>query len=199
MSQDPFALLKAEVDLLGRLLGEAIRTLSGERFFVLVEEVRALAKARRQGDEAAGEALLARVEGLSTEEGEALVRAFTHYFHLVNRAEELAERVIFDGFPRTLAQAEALDRLLAETGTRLLGVVLVEVPEEELVRRILKRAELEGRSDDNEETVRRRLEVYREKTEPLVGYYEARGVLKRVDGLGTPDEVYARIRAALGI
>ena len=61
------------------------------------------------------------------------------------------------------------------------------------------RAELEGRSDDNEETVRRRLEVYREKTEPLVGYYEARGVLKRVDGLGTPDEVYARIRAALGI
>lgn len=89
--------------------------------------------------------------------------------------EELAERVIFDGFPRTLAQAEALDRLLSETGTRLLGVVLVEVPEEELVRRILRRAELEGRSDDNEETVRRRLEVYREKTEPLVGYYEARG------------------------
>lgn len=113
--------------------------------------------------------------------------------------EELAERVIFDGFPRTLAQAEALDRLLSETGTRLLGVVLVEVPEEELVRRILRRAELEGRSDDNEETVRRRLEVYREKTEPLVGYYETRGVLKRVDGLGTPDEVYARIRAALGI
>lgn len=71
MSQDPFALLKAEVDLLGRLLGEAIRTLSGERFFALVEEVRALAKARRQGDEAAGEALLARVEGLSTEEAEA--------------------------------------------------------------------------------------------------------------------------------
>ena len=117
----------------------------------------------------------------------------------VARGTPLGERVIFDGFPRTLAQAEALDRLLSETGTRLLGVVLVEVPEEELVRRILRRAELEGRSDDNEETVRRRLEVYREKTEPLVGYYEARGVLKRVDGLGTPDEVYARIRAALGI
>ncbi|MFX8817140.1 nucleoside monophosphate kinase, partial [Acinetobacter baumannii] len=64
--------------------------------------------------------------------------------------EELSERVIFDGFPRTLAQAEALDRLLQETGTRLLGVVLVEVPEEELVRRMLRRAELEGRSDDNE-------------------------------------------------
>lgn len=104
MSQDPFALLKAEVDLLGRLLGEAIRTLSGERFFALVEEVRALAKARRQGDEAAGEALLARVEGLSTEEAEALVRAFTHYFHLVNLAEE-RHRVRVN---RLRAQAETL-------------------------------------------------------------------------------------------
>ncbi|WP_337845978.1 adenylate kinase [Thermus sp.] len=113
--------------------------------------------------------------------------------------EELAERVILDGFPRTLPQAEALDELLQQTGMRLLGVVLVEVPEEELTKRMLKRAELEGRADDNEETIRRRLEVYREKTEPLVRYYEERGVLRRVDGLGTPDEVYARIRAALGI
>jgi len=113
--------------------------------------------------------------------------------------EELAERVIFDGFPRTIPQAEALDRLLEETGTRLLGVVLVEAPEEELVRRMLKRAELEGRSDDNEETIRRRLQVYREKTEPLIQYYEKTGALRRVEGLGTPDEVYARIRAALGI
>jgi adenylate kinase len=78
-------------------------------------------------------------------------------------------------------------------------VVLVEVPEEELVRRMLKRAELEGRSDDNEGTIRRRLQVYREKTEPLIQYYEKTGALRRVEGLGTPDEVYARIRAALGI
>jgi adenylate kinase len=113
--------------------------------------------------------------------------------------EELSDRVIFDGFPRTIPQAEALDRLLEETGTRLLGVVLVEAPEEELVRRLLKRAELEGRSDDNEETIRRRLQVYREKTEPLIQYYEKTGALRRVEGLGTPDEVYARIRAALGI
>jgi adenylate kinase len=113
--------------------------------------------------------------------------------------EELSDRVIFDGFPRTIPQAEVLDRLLEETGTRLLGVVLVEAPEEELVRRLLKRAELEGRSDDNEETIRRRLQVYREKTEPLIQYYEKTGALRRVEGLGTPDEVYARIRAALGI
>ena len=113
--------------------------------------------------------------------------------------EELSGKVVFDGFPRTQAQAEALDRLLAEAGIRLLGVVLVEVPEEELVRRMLKRAGLEGRPDDNEETIRRRLEVYRIQTAPLVAYYERKGLLRRVDGLGTPEEVYARIRGALGV
>ncbi|WP_298629205.1 phosphoenolpyruvate carboxylase [uncultured Thermus sp.] len=86
--EDTFDLLRAEVDLLGRLLGEAIRAISGERFFALVEEVRRLSKARRQGDEGASAVLLKRVEGLSLEEAEALVRAFTHYFHLVNLAEE---------------------------------------------------------------------------------------------------------------
>ncbi|GAA6733644.1 phosphoenolpyruvate carboxylase [Thermus oshimai] len=88
MREDPFSLLKEEVDLLGRLLGEAIGRVSGERFFALVEEVRLLSKARRQGDEGAGEALLAKAGALSVAEAEALVRAFTHYFHLVNLAEE---------------------------------------------------------------------------------------------------------------
>ncbi|TBH21957.1 phosphoenolpyruvate carboxylase [Thermus thermamylovorans] len=88
MEGEAFAVLRGEVDLLGRLLGEAIRAVSGERLYALVEEVRHLARARRQGEEGVGEALLARVEGLSLEEAEALVRAFTHYFHLVNLAEE---------------------------------------------------------------------------------------------------------------
>ncbi len=105
MREEAPAELRKEVDYLGRLLGEAIRSVSGERFFALVEEVRHLAKARRQGDEGAGEALCRRVEGLSPEEAEALVRAFTHYFHLVNLAEE-RHRVRVN---RQRAQAETLD------------------------------------------------------------------------------------------
>lgn len=105
MREDPFLLLKEEVDLLGRLLGEAIRAVSGERFFALVEEVRLLSKARRQGDQGAGEALLAKAEALSVAEAEALVRAFTHYFHLVNLAEE-RHRVRVN---RLRAEAETLE------------------------------------------------------------------------------------------
>ncbi|MDM7323623.1 MAG: phosphoenolpyruvate carboxylase [Thermus sp.] len=103
--EDGFDRLRAEVDLLGRLLGEAIRAISGERFFALVEEVRLLSKARRQGEEGAGKALLGRVEGLSLQEAEALVRAFTHYFHLVNLAEE-RHRVRVN---RERARAETLE------------------------------------------------------------------------------------------
>lgn len=115
--------------------------------------------------------------------------------------EELAGmskvRAIFDGFPRTTPQAEALDALLAELGAPVDAALLLEVPEEELVQRLLKRAELEGRADDNEDTIRRRLEVYREQTQPLVDYYDAHGVLRRIDGLGDPGRVYCRIREAL--
>jgi len=103
---EALAPLKAEVDLLGRLLGRAIRAVSGERLFALVEEVRLLAKARRQGEPGAGEALLKRVVDLAPEEAEALVRAFTHYFHLVNLAEE-RHRVRVN---RLRAEAETLER-----------------------------------------------------------------------------------------
>lgn len=108
-------------------------------------------------------------------------------------------KVIFDGFPRTLAQAEALDKLLADKKIRLLGVLLVEAPRPELVKRLLNRAQQEGRSDDNEETIANRLEVYTQKTQPLVDYYAKTGSLKEVNGLGEVDKVYGEIQNALGV
>ncbi|GIW26301.1 adenylate kinase [Meiothermus sp.] len=108
-------------------------------------------------------------------------------------------KVIFDGFPRTLAQAEALDKLLQEQHIRLLGVLLVTAPEDELVRRLLGRALEEGRSDDNEETIRARMAEYRQKTQPLVDYYKKTGSLKEINGLGKVDEVYRAIQEALGV
>ncbi len=106
-------------------------------------------------------------------------------------------RVIFDGFPRTTQQALALDELLADISAPVDAALLLEVDEAELVGRMLQRAKMEGRSDDNEETIKRRLQVYREQTQPLIEYYRERGVLKTVDGLGDPGQVYCRIREAL--
>jgi adenylate kinase len=106
-------------------------------------------------------------------------------------------QVIFDGFPRTLPQAEALDQLLAELDIQLLGVLSVEVPTPLLVERLLDRALKDGRSDDNEETIRSRMQVYHEKTRPLSDYYAQRGSLRTIDGVGTPDQVYSRIEAVL--
>ena len=102
---------------------------------------------------------------------------------------------LLDGFPRTAAQAEALDR---EAADRPLEMVLcLEVDEEEVVRRLLKRAEIEGRSDDNEETIRNRMAVYRSQTEPLIAYYRGKGTLCPIDGTGTIEEIFSRIAAAL--
>lgn len=115
-------------------------------------------------------------------------------------AEMEGVRVIFDGFPRTRAQAEALDVLLEEMGAPVNHVPLLEVPGELLIERIVERgrqAAARGeavRSDDTEEVARRRQDVFREQTQPLIDYYGARGHLKRVDGVGSMDEVYARIQ-----
>src|SRR5262249_15983885 len=96
---------------------------------------------------------------------------------------------ILDGFPRTLAQAGALEAMLTETGHPLTGVLNLSVPEPLLVDRMAGRAAAESRSDDAPATVRERLRVYREKTAPLVDYYRRRDLLADVDGVGTVEEV----------
>ncbi len=100
---------------------------------------------------------------------------------------------ILDGFPRTAEQAEALDRILREIGRSRVRVVCLEVPEQELIRRILGRGE--GRADDNPETVRTRLAVYRRDTQPVLDHY--RGSVHRIDGVGTLDQIQTRVEEAL--
>ena len=107
------------------------------------------------------------------------------------------EGFILDGFPRTLAQAAALETMLSETGQALSGVLNLSVPEPLLVDRMAGRAAAESRSDDAPATVRERLRVYREKTAPLVDYYRQRDLLADVDGVGTIEEVSERIDQAL--
>jgi adenylate kinase len=105
-------------------------------------------------------------------------------------------RVLLDGFPRNVAQAEALDRALGARGRELTGAVLIDVPDDVVVERISGRHQ--GRADDNPETVRERLRVYHGETEPLVEHYERQGKLRRVDGAQSPDAVHDEVRAALG-
>lgn len=111
---------------------------------------------------------------------------------------EIAGGAIFDGFPRTVAQAEALDELLQSRGTQIDKVVRLVVDQDELVARMEKRAAEEGRADDTVEAFKVRLENYNAQTAPLIPYYEGQGKLSDVDGMGQMDEVAARIAAALG-
>ncbi|MBP1302077.1 MULTISPECIES: adenylate kinase [unclassified Curtobacterium] len=113
-------------------------------------------------------------------------------------AEPDAEQgFLLDGYPRTVGQVEYLDALLAEQGAGIDAVVQLVADQDALVARLLKRAEDQGRSDDNEETIRRRQEVYTEQTAPIVAAYAERGLVVDVDGLGGIDEVGDRIQAAL--
>jgi adenylate kinase len=104
---------------------------------------------------------------------------------------------VLDGFPRTLEQAKALDGLLARLGLRLERCVAIQVDEDKLVDRLRQRGRLEHRPDDDEPTIRKRMDVYRERTAPLIAYYRSRGALTEVDGLGTVEEVGRRIDEAL--
>jgi adenylate kinase len=105
---------------------------------------------------------------------------------------------VFDGFPRTAAQAELVDKVMGERGQRLSHVLLLDVPEEELVRRMHGRAVLEGRSDDTPEAIRTRLQVYQRDTAPLIAHYAQRGVVHRVPGTGTIDEITGEIKRIVG-
>ena len=111
---------------------------------------------------------------------------------------DVAAGVIFDGFPRTVAQAEALDKLMEEKGMNIDQVHALEVEEPELIRRIKGRAETSGRVDDmDEDTIRKRIEVYRNETEPVAGYYEKQGKLYRVKGKGGIEHIFEELSAAI--
>lgn len=112
---------------------------------------------------------------------------------------DCAKGFILDGFPRTVAQAEGLDRMLAEKGLRLHAVIEVRVDDAQLVSRIETRVKESGaaRSDDNVETLKKRLEVYHRQTAPILPYYQGRGMLQTVDGMASIDQVTATIEAIL--
>ena len=138
-------------------------------------------------------------------------------------SDDATEGFLIDGFPRSIRQAEALDEILAAEGTRVDAALVIEVPEEVSLRRLLGRRACQDcgrnyhidspplsdwtcdrcggkvveRADDHEQTIRKRLSLYHEQTEPLKAYYESRGLLRTVDGLGTPDEVFDRIAASI--
>ena len=104
---------------------------------------------------------------------------------------------ILDGFPRNVAQAEALTEMLQRSAMALDHVLSIEVPEEELLKRLTGRRQIEGRQDDSDEAIRHRLEVYRQETAPLIAYYQQQGLLRPIPGLGTVEDVFQRIVAVL--
>jgi adenylate kinase len=111
---------------------------------------------------------------------------------------EAKEGAIFDGFPRTAAQAELVDKTLGERGQRLNKILLMDVTEEELVRRMRARAHVEGRTDDSPEAIATRLQVYQRDTAPLIAHYAQRGIVHRVPGTGTVEHIAEEIKRIIG-
>lgn len=106
---------------------------------------------------------------------------------------------LLDGYPRTVSQVEELDGMIRFTGHRLDAVVCLTVDQDEIVSRLLQRAQVEGRADDTEDVIRRRQDVYLSETEPLIEIYKQRGIVHEIDGIGEVDEVTTRIFEALDI
>ncbi|MGH7605864.1 MAG: adenylate kinase [Gemmatimonadales bacterium] len=111
---------------------------------------------------------------------------------------EAADGAILDGFPRTAGQAELVDKTLAARGQRLNHILLLDVTEEELVRRMRARAQVEGRTDDTPQAIAMRLQVYQRDTAPLIAHYAQRGIVHRVPGTGTGDQIAEEIKRIIG-
>ena len=105
--------------------------------------------------------------------------------------------VIFDGFPRTIPQAEALKKMLSERGDKVAAMIELDVPEDELMTRLIKRGQESGRADDNEETIKKRLVVYHSQTQPLIEWYKQEGLHHHIDGLGTLEHIFADIQKVI--
>ena len=110
---------------------------------------------------------------------------------------EGSKGVIFDGFPRTIAQAEALKKMLAERGQEVSVMLDLDVPEDELMVRLIKRGQQTGRADDNEETIKNRLVVYHSQTAPVIDWYKNDGKYQHIDGVGSMERIFADICAVI--
>ena len=105
--------------------------------------------------------------------------------------------VIFDGFPRTIPQAEALKQMLSERGDKVAAMIELDVPEDELMQRLIKRGQQSGRADDNEETIKKRLVVYHSQTQPLIEWHKEEGLHHHIDGLGTLERIFSDIKKVI--
>ncbi|MEM0998307.1 MAG: adenylate kinase [Bacteroidota bacterium] len=117
--------------------------------------------------------------------------------HSQVNAHREANGFIFDGYPRTVAQAHKLEEILAGIGEKLAGLVLIVVPDQELIDRIVKRGQDSGRADDTAQVAQNRLQAYRDKTEAVANYFADKGMTHTVEGVGTIEEVFVRLRTAI--